>query len=428
MSKINVLIFPAGEINSVELHDALSHNVNIKVFGCSSEDRHGGYVFQNYRAGLPNISEDGFIDVFNKLISEWNIHYIMPTHDTVALYLAENQKKIDARVIVADIETAKVCRDKNETYNLFKDCEFCPKLFTNFATFPLFIKPRDGQGARGAYLIKTRDEIPSGLVLSDYVLCEYLPGKEMTVDCLTDDKGMLITCLPRIRKRLLAGVCVAGDSRACSEEILRIAEIINSRLHFLGLWYFQIKQDVNERYKLLEISTRCAGTMCLSRARGINLPLLSVYAAQGKALSAFENPFAVSMDRTLISRYKIDYYYDKVYIDYDDTVVEGDEVCLPVIKYLYQCRNKGIKINLISRHEDDHDDSIEESLKRHAISESLFDSIIKLSFSQKKADFISQDSAIFIDNSYIERKIVHDELGIPVFDIEGIEVIEDWRC
>lgn len=55
MSKVNVLIFPAGEINSVELHDALSHNVNINVFGCSSVDRHGEYVFKNYRSGLPNI-------------------------------------------------------------------------------------------------------------------------------------------------------------------------------------------------------------------------------------------------------------------------------------------------------------------------------------------------------------------------------------
>ena len=41
MNKIKVLVFPAGEINSVELHDALSHNVNIEVFGCSSVDRHG---------------------------------------------------------------------------------------------------------------------------------------------------------------------------------------------------------------------------------------------------------------------------------------------------------------------------------------------------------------------------------------------------
>ena len=69
MSKTNVLIFPAGEINSVELHDALSHNVNINVFGCSSADRHGGDIFKNYKSGLPNIFEDNFINKFNELIN-----------------------------------------------------------------------------------------------------------------------------------------------------------------------------------------------------------------------------------------------------------------------------------------------------------------------------------------------------------------------
>ena len=45
MPKINVLVFPAGEVNSIELHDALSTCVNIELFGASSINRHGEYVF-----------------------------------------------------------------------------------------------------------------------------------------------------------------------------------------------------------------------------------------------------------------------------------------------------------------------------------------------------------------------------------------------
>lgn len=426
MSKVNVLIFPAGEINSVELHDALSHNVNINVFGCSSLDRHGGYVFNNYKAGLPNITELNFIVEFNKVIEEWEIQYIFPTHDTVALYLAKNQKRINAKIIVSSYETAVICRDKRETYRVFSDCDFCPKQYASFENLPVFIKPRDGQGTKGAKLIKEERDIPQDIVLDDYTINEYLPGRELTVDCLTDSKGNLCACLPRVRNRLLAGVCVAGQSLEASDEVLKIAIEINKRLNFLGLWYFQLKQSVEGKYKLLEISTRCAGTMCLSRARGVNLPLLSVYVAQGKNISVFENSFTVMMDRTLISRYKINYHYEKVYVDYDDTVVEGDFVCLPVIKFLYQCKNKRIKTILLTRHETDHDDTVEESLAKHAISESLFSKIIKLSFDEKKADFI-EGKSIFIDNAYAERKMVHDAIGIPVFDVEGIEVLLDWR-
>jgi len=427
MAKVKVLIFPAGEINSVELHDALSHNVNIDVFGASSVDRHGGYIFKKYRAGLPNISDDSFIETFNELIKEWDIQYVFPTHDTVALFLSKNQSLIEAKVIVSSYETAAICRDKKKTYAVFEDCDFCPKQYSVFSVFPLFIKPVDGQGAQGAKLIKNAKDIPCDIDLSRYVISEYLPGKEMTVDCITDSKGQLCACLPRTRNRLLAGVCVSGRSEKATDEIMGIAKEINRRLKFLGLWFFQVKQSVDGKYKLLEVSTRCAGTMCLSRAIGVNLPLLSIYAAQGKNISVFENPYKVVVDRILISRYKIDYEYDTVYVDYDDTVVEKDNVCLPVIKFLYQCRNKGIKIVLITRHEEDHEDSIEDSLKMHCIDKSLFAQIVKITFSDKKSYYIKSEKSIFIDNAYAERKEVHDVKGIPVFDVEGIEVLEDWR-
>ncbi len=426
--KTHVLIFPAGEINSVELHDALSHNVNIEVFGCSSEDRHGGFVFKNYKSGIPNIADKNFISVFNELIFKWKIDYIFPTHDSVALFLARNRNNINATVIVAPLQTAEACRDKKVTYNLFSDCSFCPQVFDSFSTFPVFIKPRSGQGSKGTRIIKGMEDIPNDFSISEYIICEYLPGEEMTVDCLTDNTGKLCVCAPRVRNRLLAGVCVAGSTIKSTKEILDIAKIINKRLKFFGLWYFQIKKSNNGVFKLLEISTRCAGTMCLTRARGLNLPLLSVYAAQGKGLTVFEHPFNIKVDRTLISRYVIDYEYDKVYIDYDDTIIENEKVCLPVIKFLYQCRNKGLHIILLTRHEEDHADSLEESLKKHALPFNLFDKVILLKFSQSKAEFINPVNSIFIDNSYAERKIVHDAFGIPVFDVEGMEVLEDWRC
>lgn len=426
--KANVLIFPAGEINSVELHAALSYNVNIVVYGASSIERHGAYIFENYRSGLPLITAPDFIDEFNKLLEEWAIHYIFPTHDTVALFLAEWQEKIRAKVITADYNSALICRDKRKTYELFKEYDFCPKLYGGFIEFPCFIKPRDGQGSAGTKLIEDINDVPVNIKSDEYVICEYLPGDEMTVDCVTDKNGKLVAVLPRKRLRLMAGVCVAGESVDASDEIQFLADTINRKMKFLGLWYFQIKKGKKGKYKLLEVSTRCAGTMCLSRARGVNIPLLSVYAAMGRELSVYQNPFSVIMDRILISRYKINYDYNKVYIDYDDTVVSDGQVILPVIRFLYQCRNKDYYITLLTRHECEHEDTVEESLEQHGIAVNLFDAIVRLSFEEKKADYIEPNKAIFIDNAYTERKQVHDIYNIPVFDVEGIEVITDWRA
>lgn len=423
MAKVNVLIFPAGEINSIELHDALSTCVNIELWGASSIERHGSYVFKNYIPSVPLINESNFFEKFNQILSDKKIDVIFPTHDTIAEFFAQNLDKINAKVICADKSTSEICRDKAKTFDLFKDCDFCPEIFEDFSTLPVFIKPRKGQGAVGAKVIKTSTDIPLSIQLDDYVICEYLPDEEYTVDCLTDKNGTLKAVLPRSRKRLMAGVCVAGQNELLTSEINKIALKINERLNFKGLWYFQIKKDVNGKFKLLEISTRCAGTMCLSRALGVNLPLLSVYTAMGYDINISKNPYNVIMDRTLISRYKIDYEYKVVYFDFDDTLIIGDKVHLPAIRFLYQCRNQNKKIILITKHEKD----ILSTMKKYGISECIFDKIIHIELHENKAEYINPERAIFVDNAYQERKNVLETHNIPVFDVDGLEILLDWR-
>lgn len=426
-TKIGVLVFPAGEINSVELHDALSACVNIRLYGASSVNRHGEFVYENYISGVPLISEPDFLDAFNGIIERCHIDVVIPTHDDVALYFAEIQNHIKAKVLTADYQTTRICRDKKETYELFADCSFCPHVYNAFTQLPVFIKPRKGQGSVNAKPVFCTADIPADIHLPEYVICEHLPGDELTVDCFTSHSGELQAVLPRSRQRIFGGVSVRGQSEQLTAEILKIAETINSRLHFLGLWYFQVKQDKNGSFKLMEISARCAGTMCLSRAKGVNLPLLSVYAALGKDTEILENDYTLIIDRTLISRYKTNLQYDLVYIDLDDTILVNGKVNLQCIRFLYQCVNDHKQIILLTRHSSDHDDSALDVLKRYRISLDLFEKIIEIPFGIPKYTVMQSESSIFIDNSFAERREVRKYLGIPVFDVDGIEVLLDWR-
>ena len=422
MTKINVLVFPAGEINSIELHDALSTCVNIELFGASSIDRHGGYVFRNYISNVPMINAPDFFQKFNELIRKYNIEIIFPTHDTVAMFFAENRDRINAKIIAADKITSEICRDKEKTYEILKGEDFLPEIYKEINSYPVFIKPKEGQGAVGAKLVKSEKDIPD-VDLKDYVICEYLPGEEYTVDCFTNFQSELKLISPRSRNRLLAGVCVSGKTEELTDEIKHIAERINSKLKFNGLWWFQIKKDVNGKWKLLEISTRCAGTMCLTRAKGLNLPLLSVYNALGYDVKACPNNVQITMDRTLISRYKIDYEYDTVYFDFDDTLIINNKVHLPAIRFLYQCRNAGKKVVLLTKHEK----NILKTLEQFAISEKLFSKIVCISLDDEKSNYINPlEQPIFVDNAYQEREKVREKFNIPVFDVDGLEVLLDW--
>ncbi|KVU36012.1 hypothetical protein WK68_18660 [Burkholderia ubonensis] len=421
----NVLVFPAGEINSAEVHAALSSQVNIKLFGACSVERFGHHIFSNYSNTLPNIGDAEFLPKFNALLEEWDIDLIIPTHDTVVEYMVKMRPQIVRKCLIPSEDTAYACRDKKVAYSRFADCTFTPRVFESLSDVgdaPVFVKPARGQGSVGARLIKAGEAPVARIDWDNEVVCEYLPGDELTVDCFTDQHRQLLGVFPRTRERTFGGISVAGEAIEANDEITKIASTINERLEFIGMWYLQLKRSTSGEWKLLEVSARCAGSQNLTRARGVNLPLLSVYAAMGRDVAVQENPYRVRMDRTLSNRYDIDYEYDTVYVDYDDTITCRNGVNVDIIRLLYQMKNERKKIVLMTRHEYD----LKSSLKNNAISEELFTEIVHLRNGEPKADYIQSGRAIFIDNAYAERFAVQAARGIPVFDVDTTEVLQKW--
>lgn len=418
--RINVLIFPCGKENALELHQSLRYNVNVKVFGASSVTDHGALVYENFFGEVPFISESNFIEKFNELIAENNIDIVIPTHDTVTLFFAENKAKINSIIVCPDIAASSICREKSKTYQLFNDCDFVPTLYSKSTVenFPVFVKPNIGEGAKNTFLCSTQkmlDEVVDEI--NDLLICEYLPGKELTVDCFTNQKGALLFAGPRLRNRVQMGIAFNSSSYPLTAEIENIANTINNRINFSGLWYFQLKQDANGKYKLLEVSARVAGTMALYRMTGVNFALLSVYNALGKDVSILKNNFDIELDRSLRNRYITNIVFNTVYIDYDDTIIVDNKVNDAAIQFIYQMINKGKEIILLTKHEGD----LYEHLKKFRISSNLFDTIHHLKPEQNKIDFITKIDSIFIDNAFHEREQVLKNKGIAVFDVDAIE-------
>jgi hypothetical protein len=424
-TNIRVLVFPAGEANALEIHDALCSVVNVEVIGASSVDRHGGFLFTDYYSHLPTIQEENFLEIFNLFLKEQRIDFIFPTHDTVVAFLAEHRDELAAQLIAASHETAKICRDKLKTYELFKDTDFCPAYYPtveDIPGLPVFAKPREGQGSVGARCVSSTQGVAE--IGPDDIVTEFLPGKELTVDCLTDHHGKLRVVSPRERQRIMAGICVRGITREADSRLRDIAEKINARLAFMGLWFFQVKEDACGNYKLLEVAARCAGTMCITRARGYNLPLLSLYVGLKEDFSVIKQSYEVVADRALLSRYRLGFDYDTVYMDFDDTVIVRGRVNLNVIRFVYQCRNQGKRVILLTRHDGD----INEALKTHALSENLFHEIIHLGQEDDKIRSMKADRALLVDNAFAERLNAVNQIGIPVFDVDTVEALLDWRC
>lgn len=427
MEKIRVLIFPAGAENALEILDAIKDNVNIEVYGASGKADHAQYVYdkEHYFEGDYYINLPSFKRTFCDLLKKLSIDVLIPTHDTIALYFAENAQDYPVKILTADLKTAQICREKKKIYQVFQDCSFCPRVFRDIAdildNFPLFVKPNIGEGAKGAGIIYSLNDLQYylGRYKKEFVIMEYLPGDEFTIDCFTDKNGSLKYCGIRTRERIQMGIAFRSRTLSLPKEIRSMAEIINKRLQFLGGWFFQVKKDANGEYKLLEVSCRIAGTMTIHRHKGINFPMLGIFEIMGISTNYIEMPYDLELDRCLHAKYRLNYDYQNVYIDYDDTITSKSLINLKTIYFLYHAKNQGKTIILLTRHEGD----LEMDMEERCIHRNLFDEIIHISFTEEKKEFINPQKAIFIDNSFAERESISDTYHIPVFDVDAIDAL-----
>lgn len=424
----NVLVFPCGSEIGLEIYRSLSHSTHFALVGGSSVDDHGRYVYEDYVGDLPLVTDPDFGDKINVLVQQGKIDYIIPAHDDVVLKLAELAEagKLDCAVITSPLKTCQITRSKDKTYKALQGSVPLPRLYQSAEDvsaheFPVFLKPDVGQGSKGTCKASSPEDItfytekdPSLLIL------EYLPGKEYTVDCFTDRHGELRISLARVRQRISNGISV-NSTTVSDPRFKQLAEKINQTLELRGAWFFQVKESKQQELVLMEVAPRIAGTMGLTRCKGFNLPLLSLFDALEYDLAIMENEYELTVDRALHGRYSSDLKYKHVYIDFDDLILMKDTIDPVTIAYIYQCHNKGIKVHLITRHKFD----IAKTLKKYRLRES-FDELIHLQKGEKKSQYITEKDAIFIDDSFAERKDVMEAHNIPVFDRHMIESLVDF--
>lgn len=435
MGKINVLVFPSATYPAIQIIDCLKNSPRFHVIAGASYPNHSEYICEDSIIDIPFISSPNFLNSFSFLLRERDIQYVIPTDETAAMFLKEHERDLSATIVCSPYDTTRLCRYKKLTYDALKDKSYVPVTYNlseidKIQDYPVFIKPDSSQGSKGAKIINCLHELEQVSDLRDYVICEYLPGEEYTVDCFTNKNGELIFCNPRVRTRLMNGITARGNNIELSSEFSDVMNSLNSSVRFRGYWYVQLKRDKEGKLKLLEICTRFAGSFAISKGKGVNLPLLALCDFSGLETEVVQNDYVVECDKTYIDRYRLGVTYNHLYIDYDDTVTfkNGSAVNPYVMAYLYQCKRKKVKITLITRHEATFGESIAESFRRLSISSGLFDEVVQLDWNQKKKESIKDyENSIFLDNSFKERKEILESFGIPVFDVSNIDALFDWR-
>tara|TARA_Y100000361_G_C11144298_1_gene337061 strand:- start:610 stop:1773 length:1164 start_codon:yes stop_codon:yes gene_type:complete len=379
IKKYKVLIIPCATQMAVEQYHSLKYNKMIELIGAAHDDEHD--LFSPYIKLDNPVESPNLVQEVKEIVKEKDIDIIITSHDEM-LYVLKNDSELEKLIPGSSKDTVNVCRFKSKSYEKLKTH---PKLVGMVPRYQLlnsgFLKPDKGQGSRGS--LQTTE---------DYLYCEYLPGKEYTVDCFTDNTGEVILVTPRLRKTIINGISEATCA-VTLPNIKTIAHHINDVFNFKGPWFFQVKEDELGKLKFLEIAPRIAGASNINRLNGVNLTVSDIYQYLGHNTEFYYQNLVTDVRR---KEPKYDINYDTIFVDYDDTFEYIEDILLKLNKeIIIITRSK----SLIGR-------SYQTIyVKDHELKSTIINDINK-------------SNPLFIDDSFRERKDVLLNCNIPCLSPE----------
>lgn len=231
---------------------------------------------------VPPANSSSFLQEAMKIIDEEHVDIILPTSGFDIIPYSKNRKVLEDKgvtTVMSDYEIIKICLDKERFYHKLKNkfkLPYSTKDSSKFNIFPCIAKPIFGKGSKNVFIC--HDEHELNIILSKYnemLIQEYLPGKEYTIDVLSDLDGTALVAIPRERIEVKAGISFKGkiiSDDAIQEECLNVAEYIGIK----GPSCMQMKCDEEGVPKMMELNPRMGGGTILTTYAGVNFPELII--------------------------------------------------------------------------------------------------------------------------------------------------------
>lgn len=318
MDKQNVLIPGAGGAAGIGAIRSLRLcKFRGKIVATDSDKFSAGLYLADKGYVVPPADNPSFLQEALKIIEEEQIEIILPTSGFDIIPYSKNKEMLERKnVIVAmsDYEVIETCLNKWDFYHKLKGNFNLPYTTDDLAkvdTFPCIAKPILGKGSKNVFTCHTKNELEEILSKhTDLLIQEYLPGKEYTVDVLSDLGGNPLVAVPRERIEVRAGISFKGRivlDKAIQEECLSMAEYLGIK----GPSCMQMKCDTKGMPKMIEINPRLGGGTTLSTYAGVNLPALIIKIANGEKIE-----IPKTREITMLR------YYEEVIIDEKGRVVK----------------------------------------------------------------------------------------------------------
>ena len=287
----SVLIPEAGGAAGISAIKSLKMaNFAGRIISTDSNPLSAGFFLCEKGIVVPKADDPSFVQKLLEIIKENKIEVLMPSAGFDIVPYSENRKLIEENncvPVVSDKEDLEKCLDKELTFKALANVSDIDLPFTTTSSdeikeFPVIGKPRFGKGSKNIYEIQ--DETDLQYVTSkntDMVYQEFLPGKEYTIDVLSDLEKNALFAVPRIRLETKSGISTKGQivrDSALEEKCMKIAEKLGVR----GPSCVQMKESQEGVLKLEEINPRLGGGTMFTTLAGANIPKLVLDLVDGK--------------------------------------------------------------------------------------------------------------------------------------------------
>lgn len=317
---VHILMTGAGAPGAPGILRCLKEEPSFEVMGVDANAHTGGRLLFGNFAEVPVGDHPDFIPVMLDLCRKNNIHVVMPLVTKELEPLAAHLDQFElagARVMVSPPSSLEIANNKGKLYEFLEWRglpvpnyriieqagqlrEACTAL--GYPEKPVVVKPCLSNGGRGFRILdETFDplslffqekpgqplmrlaELESLLSSTPGIpfmlVTEYLPGREISVDCLCRH-GETLMAVPRTREKLVNGISVAGEFVE-DRQAVRYASAVISALKLHGNIGLQLRESSAGQWLILEINPRVQGTISAALGAGVNLPALGVKLALG---------------------------------------------------------------------------------------------------------------------------------------------------
>lgn len=315
---MNILFLsPAWKVSLIKAFQEANKSNNFKIITADSDPQSPSIYFADRFHIVPLFDSPEFKPHFLDLCREEKIKTIIPLSNKAVAALGNlipDLKELDIFPVLSPGETIQTCLDKWETY-LFceKNSIPTPQSVLYDASncdvpleFPLFLKKRRGEGSKDTHVIKTKEHLSALKLTDEYVVQEYVEGREFTLDILSDFNGKPLSVVPRERLAVRGGEVLKGKT-VSNDTLIKWGVEIAGKLNIRGPANIQCIQDQQGKYFFTDFNLRFGSGIPLTIAAGANHPEMLLKLLKGEKVDAAigeyeENLFMLRYDEAIFKK------------------------------------------------------------------------------------------------------------------------------